>query len=115
MKWLLDEMLPPATAVELGALGHDALSVSDADLRGAEDAEVLAYAVQENRVLVSENFDDFARLLEQRQAEERPATPVAFVCKSAFPVGRALPFRLAAHLDQWAQANPDPYHGLHWP
>jgi hypothetical protein len=108
-------MLPPTTAEELNARGHDATSLREAGLRGLEDAEVLAFAVKERRVLVTENFGDFAMLLDQRQAEVRPVTPVVFVRKSAFPSGRVLPVRLAARLDRWAQRNPDPYHGLHWP
>lgn len=56
MRWLLDEMLPPATAEHLVQLGHDAVSVDDVDLAGAEDDEVFAFAVSDQRIVVTENF-----------------------------------------------------------
>lgn len=96
-------------------MGHDAVSVTDVGLRGAEDAVVFVLAVAEERVVVTENVADYAALVEQRQAGDEPCTPVVLVRKSTFPSGGALPSRLAAHLDRWARENPDPYTGLHWP
>jgi hypothetical protein len=63
---------------------------------------------------VTENFADFARLLEQRARREDAGVPVLFVHTSAFPRGGAYPGRLAARLHVWATANPDPYVGPHW-
>lgn len=115
MRWLLDEMLPPATADELVALGHDALAVVTLGLAGAADGEVLQRAVDEDRVVVTENFADFATLVERRTAADEPVVPVVFVRKSALPAGPGLAFHLAEHLDAWARANPEPYAGVHWP
>jgi predicted nuclease of predicted toxin-antitoxin system len=111
---MTDDEPPPATAVELGARGHDAVAVADVAMLSAPDADVVDWAVTEPRVVVTENFADFAALVAQRQGDE-PSTPVVFVRKSAFPAGRALASHLASHLDKWADRNPDPYQGLHWP
>jgi hypothetical protein len=115
VKWLIDEMLPPSTTGELGTLGHDAVSVVDVDLQGADDALILELAVVQERALMTENFADFANLLEQRQRQDEPCTPVLFVRKSAFPSGGALASRLAKHLHDWAEQNPEPFGGLPWP
>jgi hypothetical protein len=115
VKWLVDEMFSPAVAEALREKGHDAVAVFELEMQGAPDDEVFDRAVKENRVVVTENFADFAALVEGRQADDDPCTAVVFVRKSSFPAGGALPAHLAEHLDQWAEANPDPYEGLHWP
>ena len=115
MRWLIDEMLPVATATKLRDKGHDAVSVTDLAMRGATDTEVFDRAVDEDRIVVTENFADFAALVEQRQRNNEPCATVVFVRKSSFPSRGALANHLANHLDRWATTNPDPYEGLHWP
>ncbi len=112
MRWLLDEMLPRAAAEELNRHGHDAVSVYDLDLAGAD---VFSRAVAEDRVLVTENFADYSSLLRDRLRGDEPCVPVVFVHKPHFPPGGALAVHLADHLNTWAAANPDPYVGPHWP
>jgi hypothetical protein len=108
-------MLPPDTAERLNQLGHDAVSVYDAGLAGADDAEVFRSAVANDRVVVTENFADYAGILEQRRSCDEPCVPVVFVRKSAFPRGGALAAHLAEHLHTWAAQNAEPYVGAHWP
>ena len=108
-------MLPPDTTVHLKKLGHDALSVRDVDLTGADDSQVLALAVAENRIMVTENFSDYSALLDLILGRDDPCVPVVFVRKSDFPRRGALASHLAARLDQWASDHPDPYIGPHWP
>jgi predicted nuclease of predicted toxin-antitoxin system len=115
VRWLIDEMLPPTTATELLALGHDASGARELNLAETADELILDVAVAELRVLVTENFSDFARLVEQRHARELPCVPVVFVRKRDFPRRGALASHLARHLHRWAEANPDPYPGVHWP
>lgn len=52
-RFFVDEDLPRTVARALSAAGHGALHVIDAGLRGASDDDVMAYARQERRVLVS--------------------------------------------------------------
>lgn len=115
MRWLLDEMLPPACASKLGERGHDAKSILTAGLPGADDAAVFEYAVAESRVLVTENFTDFAQLVDFRQSREQACVPVVFVRRADLPRRGALAMHLANKLTTWAAACPDPYVGLHWP
>ncbi len=115
MKWLIDEMLPPAIAGELSASGHDALSVADTGLAGEPDETVYAEALAQDRVVVTENASDLAAIVAHRLANEQPCVPVVLVRKADHPQGGALAHHLARHLHQWATRNSDPYPGPHWP
>jgi predicted nuclease of predicted toxin-antitoxin system len=115
VKWLLDEMLPPATADELNRRGHDAVTVHQIGLAGADDTTVFDYAISENPVVVTENFADFATLLDQRLRREDPCVPIVFVRKTDVPRRGAPAAHLADKLDAWSRANPHPYIGPHWP
>lgn len=115
MRWLVDEMLPPAVATELGALGHDAVTVADLHLAGTVDEAIYQVAVESQRTVVTENFADFATLTVQRAAADEPCVPVVFVRKRDFSRRGGLAIRLARHLDRWATANPEPFPGIHWP
>jgi predicted nuclease of predicted toxin-antitoxin system len=107
-------MLPSSTANHLGDLGHDAVSVASPGLREAADENIYALAVDQQRLVVTENFADFARLVEHRHALEESCVPVVFVRKRDFPRG-GMAVKIAQHLHEWARANPDPYPGAHWP
>jgi hypothetical protein len=107
IKFLIDEMFPPATAVLLReSYGHDAAHVGEIGLQAVDDALVAAAARAESRVLVTENVADFAA--------ERDVMLV-FVLKRNLPAGGAQAAGLAKILDRWAADNPDPYIGPHWP
>ena len=108
-------MLPPSAAAELAALGHEALSVAQAGLGGSDDAAVYETAVEQQQVIVTENFADFATITKDRLAAGAPCVPVVFVRKRHHPRGSALGPALARHLHEWSVANPNPYPGVHWP
>lgn len=55
-------MYPPALAEALRGIGIDALTVSELGLAGASDLDVLTAASAHNRVVLSENVADFARI-----------------------------------------------------
>ena len=113
MRWLLDEMLSPALARALDDLGHDARTVREAGLAGTPDPDVLDAAVREQRVLVTENVADLARLLADRLAAGDACGPVVFVRRATG--GRRTSWSdLARRLDAWAEADPEPYVGPHW-
>ncbi len=105
--FLVDEMFPMAAAVLLrDTYGHDAVHVTEAGLRAADDAHVAAAARAEGRAVVTENVADFSA--------ERDVVLV-FVLKKNLPAGGGQTAALAKVLDRWAQDYPDPYLGPHWP
>lgn len=63
MRYLLDEMYPPAAAAGLRSRGIDAVAVKElADPPGSDDHSLLVWAHEQKRVVVTENVPDFARL-----------------------------------------------------
>lgn len=104
---LIDEMFPTTTAELLRAkYGHDAVHVAEIGLRATEHAQVADVARAQQRALVTENVADFAA--------ERDVVLV-FVLKKNLPAGGGQAAALANTLDEWMQANAEPYIGPHWP
>jgi predicted nuclease of predicted toxin-antitoxin system len=63
MKFIIDEDLSPRVARYLcQEFCFDAIAVRDRGLLGATDPEVLAYAFEEDRILVTANIRDFEKL-----------------------------------------------------
>jgi predicted nuclease of predicted toxin-antitoxin system len=63
MKFIIDEDLSPRVARYLcQEYCFDAIAVRDRGLLGATDPEVLEYAFQEDRILVTANIRDFEKL-----------------------------------------------------
>ncbi len=62
MKLLLDENLSPLHTRALRELGHDAVSVVECGLSGADDSVVRAFAIENGRILVTLDAD-FANVL----------------------------------------------------
>jgi hypothetical protein len=111
MKLLLDEMYSPAIAEQLRARGHDVASVHDAAYRALEgepDEDVSAAAVADDRVLVSENVQDFRRLEADAIARAQRCAPLIFTTDRQFPRGHpATVGRLVTALDALLAAEPD--------
>ncbi len=57
MKFLLDENLSPLHARTVRELGHDAVSVVEIGLSGADDQDVRAAAIEQERILVTLDAD----------------------------------------------------------
>jgi Domain of unknown function (DUF5615) len=59
-----DENFRQAVVVELRKLGHDALTAADAGRagKGIQDVDVLAFAISQDRAVVTFNRRDFIRL-----------------------------------------------------
>ena len=62
MKLLLDEMYSPGLAGVLRAAGVDACTVVELGMAGGSDPEIVAAAIAGERVLLTENVADFARI-----------------------------------------------------
>ena len=67
MKFLIDNALPPRLAHLLVAAGHDAVHVGAYGMHAAPDEEILARALQEERVVVSADTD-FGVILATQEA-----------------------------------------------
>lgn len=114
MRFLIDEMYGERVAELLVERGHDAVHVREVGLRGVPDDDVLARAVADRRVVVTENASDFLPLLDQRQSAGQPMTPVLVALTAGRGAAGALHARLADDIDHWAAANTDPYAHAHW-
>ena len=66
MKLLLDQNRSHRLATMLGSIGYDAVHVSKIGLSSAEDAEILSFAAESGRILVSADTD-FGALLALRE------------------------------------------------
>ena len=113
MRFLLDEMLPSVAAERLQRLGHEAVGVRDIGLGNKPDDEILAVAVADAWVVVTENADDFIVLVAKRLMAGRPTAPLVIVHRGRL-AGRAIADRLARALDGWARSHPEPWVGQHW-
>ena len=60
IRFHLDEHIDPGVAHGLGLRGVDVTTAADRSLLGAEDIEHLAFALRENRVLVTQDEDFLA-------------------------------------------------------
>jgi predicted nuclease of predicted toxin-antitoxin system len=61
--FLVDECLSPELAQRLAKLGYDATSNRDRAKLGKLDSLIFEYAVQEDRIIVTQNADDFRNLV----------------------------------------------------
>lgn len=111
MRLLLDEMYPPSIAEQLRARGHDVASVHDPDhrtLEGEPDSKIWAAAIAADRVLVTENVQDFRRIELAALAREQPTTRLVFTTDRQCPRGEpATVGRLVTALDALLNEKPE--------
>lgn len=85
MKLLLDEMHAAAVAVELRSRGVDAIAITEhPELRGTDDAPLLAWAAAEQRVVVTENVRDFAPIAAGWSQRQQPHPGFVFTNRDRF-------------------------------
>jgi hypothetical protein len=90
VRLLLDEMYSPRIATALRERGHDVVCVVERpDLAGRSDAELLALMATEERALVTNNVDDFTRLVGQALAGGGSYAGVVFTSDRSLPRSRA--------------------------
>ena len=71
LKLLLDEHIWPGLIEVLEPLGYDLQHVVQAGLRSAADEALLTFAARENRVVLTNNYSDFAWLVAKWYAAGR--------------------------------------------
>ncbi|HWF48001.1 MAG TPA: DUF5615 family PIN-like protein [Bryobacteraceae bacterium] len=67
LRFLIDNALPPRLAILLRENGHDAVHVRTYGMQAAQDEEILARTLQEDRIVVSAD-SDFGTLLAMQEA-----------------------------------------------
>lgn len=86
MRLVLDEHYSPLVAERLRGRGHDALAVRDVSgLLESSDAELLAWAEQEHRVLVTEDVQDFTALHREAVSRGKRLPGIVFTSPRKFP------------------------------
>jgi hypothetical protein len=105
LKLLLDEMYPNLIGRDLRARGHDVVSVHDAPGSGTADEDVLDYARDQERAVVTENVRDYRPLAEALLAAGRSHYGLVFTTEKRWP--RRDPGALIAALDQLLNSTPE--------
>ena len=108
-------MWPPAVARELRARGHDVEAVVERPaLRTGSDAAILAAAIAEDRVVVTEDADDYRDLAIREFEAGRPYPPFIVTSNRRWPRGNERTFgRLVRALDALL-ASGVAVEGEHW-
>jgi hypothetical protein len=104
VKFIVDAMLPPQVADYLGAAGHEAVTPLGLGAHTLPDRALIEIAAASGTVIVTENASDFG---------DASTCAVLLVRKSWWP-RQHLASRLAAAVDRWAKANPEPGFWAHW-
>ena len=81
MNFVVDANLSPRIAGLLTAAGHDAVHVRDIGMRDASDDEIIDYAIDTDRVVISHDTD-FGTLLAHRRLNK----PSFILMRSSDPI-----------------------------
>lgn len=113
---LLDEMFSPAIAQFLVARGIDCQAVAARPLlRSLDDQDVIEVALDEGRILVTNNVVDFEILRRRREADRRTVPSFIYTSDERFPRNRAFVGRLGAALEEAARRHmAGTYGGVLW-
>lgn len=89
MRLVLDELYSKQIAEQLRARGHDVVSVKERDdLRGLRDEQLFPLLAAEQRAILTENWGDYNRLIEQAAAGGTTHYGVVFSSRQQLPRSR---------------------------
>ena len=89
MKLVLDEHYSKLIAEQLRARGHDVVSVKERpDLEGLRDEQLFPLMAAEQRAILTENWADFGRLMQQAAASGMTHYGVVFSSRQQLPRSR---------------------------
>jgi len=116
VKLLLDEMWPPAIAVELRRRGHDVTGVAERpDLRGQPDEIICATAQTEGSTVLTENVADYLPLAAAYHERGDAHAGLILTSHRRYPRSDARTVgRLVSALDTLLSAEPDPIGLEYW-
>lgn len=118
MKLLVDEMYPPALALQIRDRGHDAIAVAErAELRSRPDPAVFEAAQTERRTVVTENIRDYVPLAAEWDRRGRLHHGLVLVHRGRYPRGAAGTIgRMVTELDRLLNEHPtdEPTSLWHW-
>lgn len=103
---LLDEMFSPAIAADLSARGIDCRAVAaDPVLRALSDLEIFQTALAEERIIVTNNVQDFESLRRAQEAAGNEVPGLIYTSDITFPRTKAYASRIGASLAAAAAGN----------
>jgi uncharacterized protein with PIN domain len=106
VKLLLDEMLDVAIAEQLRKRGHDVEAVQgNAELEGRKHPELLRAAFGRDRILVTDNVQDFARLHQQFMRSGEAHSGILLVSPRRHPRAKGTNRKWADGLDRFLKAH----------
>jgi predicted nuclease of predicted toxin-antitoxin system len=89
LKLLLDEMYTAVVAEQLRQRDHDVIAVAERpDLRGTSDEDLLVWARDENRALVTDNQRDFIPIHHRCLADGHDHKGLVLTTNRRFPRGQ---------------------------
>ena len=106
---VLDEMFSPEIATELVKRGYDVVAVAaDPALAGLPDDQILAWAAEQHRCLVTESVKDFEILRRQAVAQGTTHPGLLYSGPRRFPRDRRFLGALVTALDEVLTAERVP-------
>jgi Domain of unknown function (DUF5615) len=86
---MLDELYSKKIAAELRARGHEVVAVKErSDLEALKDVELFQLMQEERRGIMTENYADFQRLLNEAAATGTLHYGVVFTSRTQLPRGK---------------------------
>jgi len=107
VRLLLDEHYADEIAVALRASDHDAVTVSERGLKGADDETLLGLAAREDRAILTNNVRDFLALVTRWAAAGEDHCGLLLTSDASMPRSKANIGAFVEHLGRLMDGNPD--------